>query len=744
MLDWEYMTDVLARGEPSLPPGPRSAYHALTYGWLVGELVQRVSGQPLGALLDELLARPLGLDGLYVGVPEDASRGSRASSRLARRRAPVRVRAASAAGSRASFAASRSRSTHATSSMRSLPHGIREFDFSADATVRVPIPAANGHFTARSLARLYAALGAGGELDGTRILSAETLRRATRIEARSFDRVVPFPMHWRLGFHRAATTRGTLPQGFGHFGFGGSGAFCDPASGLAVALVLNSGVGHAFRGPPDPADRWRRGLRRATARGARADRMTVRANGRISRWRDRDHTRGNLLGSLLVLALPLLATNLAGAIMYQIVDLAFLSRLGDAAMAAVIIVNQTIWQVVLMIMMGATFGTQALVASAVGAGDAARAERTAAQSLLVGAGFAIVVALAGALFAEELFSATGADASFASFGVPYVRVQLLLAFGLIGAMLFRAILTGAGDTTTGLLVTLAQTPIALAIEWALMFGRLGLPALGVRGAAIGVAVGQIFALAVGMWVLFRGRSRVRLEIGALRPDRRLLAKILRLSWAPALQMLGMVLTTFVYLRLTRQFGGAVQAAYSIGLRVGMIVPLISFPLASASATQVGQALGAGDVRRAWRAVGTGILVHGAVLWTAAAALVLFRVEILTAVSGDPEVVRVGSQYLLFLGGSFAIMGVQLVVMRCLQGAGDFYVPMLISLGGTLLISLPLAVLSVRATTLGPNGLWAANLVAGAATAIASLAWLGSGRWTARAAAMRVDAPSSSR
>ena len=89
-------------------------------------------------------------------------------------------------------------------------------------------------------------------------------------------------------------------------------------------------------------------------------------------------------------------------------------------------------------------------------------------------------------------------------------------------------------------------------------------------------------------------------------------------------------------------------------------------------------------------------------------LVIFRAEILAAVSGDPEVVRVGSQYLLFLGGSFAIMGVQLVVMRCLQGAGDFYVPMLISLGGTLLVSLPLAVLSVRATALGPSGLWAST------------------------------------
>src|SRR5262249_38715505 len=168
---------VLARGEPSLPPGSRSAYHALTYGWLVGELVQRVGDQPLGRLLDELLARPLGLDGLYVGVPEEVL------PRIARL---VPTRLPPSPGPRA-----RQVGGWVEGLLRGLPlpsprhfvdalapHGIREFDFSADATVRVPIPAANGHFTARSLARLYAALGAGGELGGTRILSAATLRRA--------------------------------------------------------------------------------------------------------------------------------------------------------------------------------------------------------------------------------------------------------------------------------------------------------------------------------------------------------------------------------------------------------------------------------------------------------------------------------------------------------------------------------------------------------------------------------------
>jgi len=90
------------------------------------------------------------------------------------------------------------------------------------------------------------ALAGGGVLDGERFLSAETLRRATEIQTTRPDIVVGFPMRWRLGYHVAATTRGIIPNGFGHFGFGGSGAWADPDNDLAVAFVCNRVAGTPF------------------------------------------------------------------------------------------------------------------------------------------------------------------------------------------------------------------------------------------------------------------------------------------------------------------------------------------------------------------------------------------------------------------------------------------------------------------------------------------------------------------
>ena len=127
------------------------------------------------------------------------------------------------------------------------PRGISDFDFGSPESLRVAIPAANGLFTARSLAKMYAVLANGGELDGVTLLSRDTLRTATTLQKPTGKlAVIPFDMRWRLGYHGVATTRGFPRQAFGHFGFGGSGAWADPAQHLSVALIVNSGLGSPF------------------------------------------------------------------------------------------------------------------------------------------------------------------------------------------------------------------------------------------------------------------------------------------------------------------------------------------------------------------------------------------------------------------------------------------------------------------------------------------------------------------
>ena len=246
MRDWTHMTDVLARSAPVMTPGSASAYHGITYGWLVGELIQRISGRPFSEVVQRELVDPLELDGMYVGAPPAAA--ARAAALLVpdngRRRMGVldaRLQRVQRVLSLLRVPVDLRRISDAL-----MPRGIESFEWASPETLAASIPAANGLFTARALAKLYAALADGGALNGVRLLSPATLARATEVQTRRVDLVVPFPMHWRLGYHRAATTRGTPARAFGHYGFGGSGAWADPDRRLAMAMVLNSGIGTPF------------------------------------------------------------------------------------------------------------------------------------------------------------------------------------------------------------------------------------------------------------------------------------------------------------------------------------------------------------------------------------------------------------------------------------------------------------------------------------------------------------------
>jgi CubicO group peptidase (beta-lactamase class C family) len=261
MLDWEYMIRAIERAAPAYEPGTRTGYHGLTYGYLVGEIVQRVTGRRFSELVRELIAEPLGLDGMYIGTPPDQLHraakliwqdgGFFAWSGLGRlywngREAPELLAwpAWVLQGLLDLFGL---RLDLASIADALMPRGISHFDFGAAETLSVAIPAANGLFTARSLAKMYAALAGGGAIDGVRLLSAETLARATELQSPVPGRVViPFDMRWRLGYHGVLTARGVPRRAFGHFGFGGSGAWADPRRDLAVALIVNSGLGTPF------------------------------------------------------------------------------------------------------------------------------------------------------------------------------------------------------------------------------------------------------------------------------------------------------------------------------------------------------------------------------------------------------------------------------------------------------------------------------------------------------------------
>jgi CubicO group peptidase (beta-lactamase class C family) len=231
LLDHARITELVAAQAPSGPRSGQSGYHALTFGWLVAGLVERVTGQGLREVVAREVAEPLRLDGCWIGAP--VTERHRVATLF-----PPLPKVLDRVGFSARAEQNRTMRYFAEAL---LIDGFERllFDDPDRRILDAEMPAANGVFTARALATMYGALANRGEVDGVRLLARETVHEIGRVQNRTRDYVLGLPMRWRLGYHQAFTSGRPAWKAFGHYGYGGSGAWADPESGLSLAFVTN-------------------------------------------------------------------------------------------------------------------------------------------------------------------------------------------------------------------------------------------------------------------------------------------------------------------------------------------------------------------------------------------------------------------------------------------------------------------------------------------------------------------------
>ena len=229
--NWPVMCAALAAQEPWWKPGTKHGYHAISFGYLVGEVIRRITGKSPGTYLRDEIARPLNLD-MHIGV--DASFDSRIAELITAPPPPPGA-------------------PNVLGEMAADPEGVT---YKAIANPRpvidaalinsrewraAEVPAANGHATARALASLYGALACGGSSNGYRVLTPESIERAYTEQAYGMDAVLGAVTRWGLGFALSSpeTPIGPNPHTFGHPGAGGSLGFADPEAKLGFGYAMN-------------------------------------------------------------------------------------------------------------------------------------------------------------------------------------------------------------------------------------------------------------------------------------------------------------------------------------------------------------------------------------------------------------------------------------------------------------------------------------------------------------------------
>ncbi|MFF3737456.1 serine hydrolase domain-containing protein [Streptomyces sp. NPDC002566] len=230
LYDWELTVARLAATEPWWEPGTRSGYHALTYGFLVGEVVRRVSGLLPGAFLEREVTGPLGVD-FTIGLPEkEAGRAAEM----------VHPRAATSSEQAAVF------SQLTPAALAALTNPLAGADEANSPGWRAAeIPAANGHGTARAVAALYGVIAGRGALAGRRVLSPEAAERVREGQGACRDLVLgagfAHDTEIGLGLWLSGPNGwyGPNPRAVGHDGFGGSCGLADPETGVSLGYVMN-------------------------------------------------------------------------------------------------------------------------------------------------------------------------------------------------------------------------------------------------------------------------------------------------------------------------------------------------------------------------------------------------------------------------------------------------------------------------------------------------------------------------
>jgi CubicO group peptidase (beta-lactamase class C family) len=228
--DWTLMTEALAAQAPWWEPGTGHGYHVNTQGFLIGEVIRRVTGQSIGAYFRAELGGPAGLDTHWGLGPEHDARCAdyipappspeREAFEQRARLDPMRLNA---------------------HFIRPGLSGVQVVNTRAWRAAEVP--STNGHGTARAVARLYSALATDGRLDGVHVLGPETIARAITEQVNGPDLVLERPTRYGLGFQLTMPERrlGPGPRAFGHFGAGGSLGFADPDARVAFGYAMNQG-----------------------------------------------------------------------------------------------------------------------------------------------------------------------------------------------------------------------------------------------------------------------------------------------------------------------------------------------------------------------------------------------------------------------------------------------------------------------------------------------------------------------
>ncbi|RKU14187.1 hypothetical protein C6501_08480 [Candidatus Poribacteria bacterium] len=438
-----------------------------------------------------------------------------------------------------------------------------------------------------------------------------------------------------------------------------------------------------------------------------------------------DLTQGNLLHHLLQLAVPITF----GYILqdaFNIVDMIFVGRLGPAAIAAVG-VSGNLLRLIAVFSLGISTGAGIMVAQYLGARNHAQAGYVAMQAILLAFFFAIGIGIVGYPLVEFGLGAVRiTDSDVIQLGTTYMQIILVGISTMFLSMTLGSIFRAGGDAVTPMVVLILSTTINIVLDPLLIFGLWKFPKLGVAGSAYATLIGRGVGVIILLFLCFSGRAPISLRNVQFRADLVEMLDILRLGVYSSMQGFWRHLSRLGFLWVLGPYGKNVVAAYTVCMRLRIFVMNPGFGIANAVAPVVGQNLGANQIERAEKSTRMGNILGTTVMAGIGTLFLIFPQIFIRIFSNDAEVIKIGSVYLQFLSLTFGFIAFSLVLGKALNGAGDTFSPMIITLAAQMGVGLGLVILLSH--FIGLKGVWIGIALSNVVQGAAMWLWYRTGRW----------------
>jgi len=425
--------------------------------------------------------------------------------------------------------------------------------------------------------------------------------------------------------------------------------------------------------------------------------------------------------ALLRLAGPLVVNNLAVAGM-NFADAVMAGRLGVEALAAVA-VGGSVWFLFFTLGLGLLMAISPISAQHFGAGNPELIGRYTRQGIYIGIALGIPIILIAQFLVEPLLTLIGIDAAFRDQTIGYVTAVTLGAPGIFIFLALRFTTEGIGHTRPIMFTSIFALSCNVFLNYVLMFGKFGAPALGVVGCGLASAASMwLVALALAAYIYISPRYRplkIFSRVAPLRPA--VLREIVVLGFPIAVTITAEAGLFNAVSILVGTRGPLITAAHQIAINFASTMFMVPLAMSSAITIRVGQALGAGNLRAARFTGVMGICLCGFFMACSAAFLLIFRDVVVSVYTSDASVKDIAISLLLMAAIFQVVDGLQIGAAGALRGFKDTRMPMVINTFAFWVLAFPAAYLTAVTFKSPPNYIWASFIV-GLSVSAVLLTW----------------------